>query len=126
MKCRLVFLAGLVACSTPAYADTASDHQNMLNAHGAQVMPFDMKTAMHMFTLNATGGTVEIMVRDMDTQQIALVRQHLSAEAAKFATGNYSDPAYIHGSSMPGLQVLAANSTTISVRYSDTRMGRQD
>ncbi len=77
----------------------AMDHHSMVMSHGAQVMPFDQKLAMHMFSPNASGGTLEVMVHNMDPNQIARVRAHLRSEAAHFATGDYSDPTYIHGAS---------------------------
>ncbi|MGC2634169.1 MAG: hypothetical protein WA215_08150 [Candidatus Cybelea sp.] len=55
--------------------------------------------------------------------QISLVRSHLLQEAAKFARGDYSDPAYIHGKAMPGLARLASGVSLVSVRYSETPTG---
>ena len=78
--------------------------------HGAQVMPFDQNQAMHMFLAGSSGGVVEVVVHDMDTHQIALVRSHLLAEAAKFAKGDYSDPAYIHGLTMPRFEAVGIRS----------------
>ncbi len=92
---------------------------------GAQVMPFDQKQAMHMFLPSSTGGVVEILVHDMDATQIALVRSHLLQEAAMFTRGNYSDPAYIHGKTMPGLARLESGASRVSVRYFETPAERQ-
>jgi hypothetical protein len=91
--------------------------------HGAQVMPFDQSQAMHMFLPDSSGGVIEIVVHDMDAHQIALVRSHLLAEAAKFAKGDYSDPAHIHGQIMPGLNQLESGVSQISVRYFETPSG---
>ncbi len=122
MKAKLIMIGALlVATCAPALADTTSAHHDMVMSHGAQVMPFDMKVAMHMFTPNSAGGTLEIMVQNMDPKQIALVRQHLRFEAAKFVLGDYSDPAYIHGKTMPGLSGMEAD--LVAVRYADTAMG---
>ncbi len=92
MKTSLVLVMMLAAPAMPAPADQASAHHDMVMSHGAQVMPFDQKVAMHMFTPNASGGTLEVMVHNMDIKQVALVRRHLRQEAALFATGDYSDP----------------------------------
>lgn len=91
--------------------------------HGAQVMPFDQKQATHMFLPSAGGGVVEIVVHDMDQTQIALVRSHLLQEAARFTRGDYSDPAYIHGKTMPGLDRLELGASRVSVRYFETPTG---
>jgi len=103
--------------------DPSASHHNMVMSHGAQVMPFDMKVAMHMFTPSSTGGVVEVMVHNRDAHQIVLVRQHLQEEATRFAAGNYADPSYIHGQNMPGLTTMEANAKTINVQYADTQMG---
>jgi hypothetical protein len=112
---------GLVAFPFAVRADDAQ--QNMVMEHGSQVMPFDESQAMHMFLPSATGGVVEIVVHDMNPTQIALVRAHLLQEAAKFARGDYSDPAYIHGKTMPGLVQLASGSSRMSVHYFETPSG---
>jgi len=119
-----ILLASMFLIFAPATSTSAATaHHDMVMSHGAQVMPFDLKDAMHMFTPDTKGGTVEIMVHDMDAHQIALVREHLRIEALKFAAGNYSDPAYIHGQDMPGLAALEVGAKQIAVRYLDTPMG---
>jgi hypothetical protein len=123
MKTKLVFCAALVAFTAPAYADTPTANQNTIMTRGAQIMPFDMTTAMHMFLPSSSGGVLEVMVHDMDPTQITLVRSHLLAEAAKFGRGDYSDPAYIHGKTMPGLAQLESGASRISIRYFETPTG---
>jgi hypothetical protein len=121
MKLKHAALAALVVL-TPALAQ-ADSQSGMVMRKGSQVMPFDQSVAMHMFLPDSTGGVLEIVVHSMDAHQIALVRSHLLAEAAKFAKGDYSDPAYIHGQAMPGLSTLAASSAKVSVRYFETPTG---
>jgi hypothetical protein len=95
----------------------------MVMEHGTQVMRFDQAQAMHMFLPSATGGVLELLVHDMDQTQIRLVRSHLLQEAASFTRGDYSDPAYIHGKGMPGLDQLASQPSRVSVRYFETPTG---
>jgi hypothetical protein len=117
-----IALAMLLAVLTiPALASQTSTHHDMVMSRGARIMPFDQRVAMHMFTPNEAGGTLEVMVHTMNSKQIALARGHLRQEAALFATGDYSDPAYIHGASMPGLRGMESN--LVAVRYSTTSMG---
>jgi hypothetical protein len=104
-------------------AQTQPQPESTAASHGSQVMPFDQKTAMHMFTPSGSGGSVEVMVHNMDANQIFLVRSHLRAEADRFSKGNYADPAYIHGPNMPGLASLEANPQLVSVTYADTTSG---
>jgi hypothetical protein len=66
---------------------------------------------------------MEVVVRDDNAHQIALVRQHLNREAAAFARGNYSDPADIHGRTMPGLRELSSGASRIRVQYAQTNSG---
>jgi hypothetical protein len=120
MKTRLAVTSLFAALTTAAFAEQTSRH-GMVMSRGAHVMPFDQGVAMHMFTPNASGGTIEVMVHNMDAKQIALVRAHLRKEAARFSLGDYSDPFYIHGAAMPGLRGMETH--TVAVRYSTTAMG---
>ncbi|MDP8932091.1 MAG: hypothetical protein M3O70_26860 [Actinomycetota bacterium] len=45
------------------------------------------------------------------------IRGHLGEEASLFRNGDYSDPARIHGTEMPGLDQLAAGAARMTVRY---------
>jgi hypothetical protein len=108
---------------SPLTAQADASHANMVKQHGAQVMPFDQSQAIHMFLPDENGGVLEIVVHDMDQAQISLVRSHLLQEAAKFTSGNYSDPAYIHGKTMSGLDRLQSGALRVSVRYFETPTG---
>jgi len=116
-------IMALVLAALPFAVRADNSHQNMVMEHGAQVMPFDQKQATHMFLPNSTGGVIEIVVHNMEATQIALVRSHLLQEAAMFARGDYSDPAYIHGTAMPGLARLKSAASRVSVRYFETPSG---
>ena len=108
---------------SPLTVQADDSHANMVMQHGARVMPFDQSQAMHMFLPDSNGGVLEIVVHDMNQAQISLVRSHLLQEAAKFTSGNYSDPAYIHGKKMPGLDQLQSGALRVSVRYFETPTG---
>lgn len=116
-------IVALALVAVPFAVRADNPHRNMVMQHGAQVMPFDQKQAMHMFLPSAAGGVVEIVVHTMDATQIALVRSHLLQEAAMFARGDYSNPAYIHGKTMPGLARLKSAASRVSVRYFETPSG---
>jgi hypothetical protein len=116
-------IMALALAAVPFAVRADDSDQNMVMEHGAQVMPFDQKQATHMFLPSATGGVVEIVVHSMKPTQIALVRSHLLQEAAMFARGDYSDPAYIHGKTMPGLARLESAASRVSVRYFETPSG---
>jgi hypothetical protein len=96
------------------------DHAAMIEARGAQVMPFDQKKTTHIFRKTDGGGVQSVVVKDpADQRQIELIRSHLREEAEKFRQGNYEDPARIHGMDMPGLKELEAGYTRVAVGYAD-------
>jgi hypothetical protein len=117
-----VSAAALIAALMLAPA-SAQTRQQIIRERSTHVMPFSMDATMHQFRPTSTGGVMIVTVHDGDTRQVALVRAHLQKEAAAFARGDYSDPAYIHGKSMPGLAALSAGAKRISVRYASLSDG---
>lgn len=102
----------------------SSDRQATVASIGAEVMPFDLTKTTHTFTKTADGGHQEVTANDPnDTQQIGLIRQHLAYEQTSFSSGNYTDPARIHGMDMPGVSELAAGYQHITVSYADLPAG---
>jgi len=88
------------------------------------VMPFDMSKTIHVFRMTESGGVEQVLVRDpAETDQIALIRQHLRHEAERFQRGDYSDPARLHGADMPGLKDLETGAPHIKVSYSRLAAG---
>jgi hypothetical protein len=93
---------------------------------GAAVMPFDLERTTHIFDDLPDGGLQQVIADDpADTDQIALIRGHLQAEAAKFERGDFGDPAAIHGEAMPGLPALREGYARIEVAYSERPDGAQ-
>jgi hypothetical protein len=125
-------LAAVVVSST-AYVLIGQDGQQAMAARQAeieaksrQVMPFDLERTTHRFTKSATGGLQTVAADDpADTQQITLIREHLTEEAAGFSKGDYGDPASIHGTEMPGLRELEQGHNRIDIRYAQTPAGAQ-
>jgi hypothetical protein len=104
-------------------AETQQDRVHRTSHH---VMPFDMSKTIHVFRMTESGGIQQVLARDpSDTEQIVLIRQHLKHEAKKFGLGDYSDPAKLHGTDMPGLAELSANPSKVEVFYSELRVGAQ-
>ena len=61
-----------------------------------------------------------------DTGQITLIRKHLSMISKEFAQGNFSAPASIHGSNMPGLAELEkARPDQLRIEYQELPDGAQ-
>jgi hypothetical protein len=81
-------------------------------------MPFDLDRTIHVFKTTDTGGIETVIVKDAaDSEQIALIQQHLQHEAMQFRAGDFGDPASIHGTGMPGLTELAAGAAKITFSY---------
>lgn len=129
-----LLVAGLAAIAAAAAAvswhghptdqQALTDRQEEVAARGQQVMPFDLDRTTHRFTKLATGGLQTVTADDpADAQQVTLIRQHLSEEAAGFSEGDYGDPASIHGGEMPGLRELEQGHARIEIRYAATPAG---
>lgn len=98
--------------------------QAEIAANGRTVMPFDLERTTHRFAKAATGGVQTVTSDDPgDAGQVALIREHLTAEAAAFSKGDYGDPASIHGGEMPGLRELGAGHDRIDIRYAESPAG---
>lgn len=105
-------------------AAVAQTPQQHVHAMSHQVMPFDMAKTVHVFRMTETGGVQRVVAKnENDAGQIALIRQHLRHEAVQFSQGNYSDPATLHGASMPGLADVQTGAAQIAVRYADVPGG---
>lgn len=91
---------------------------------GAMVMPFNLAKTTHYFDDNATGGIETIKANDpRDAEQVRLVRSHLAEEAERFARGDFSNPARIHGNHMLGMGQLAAAGNALRVSYKEVPGG---
>ncbi len=86
-------------------------------------MPFDLERTTHTFTALPDGGRETVVSDDGDSEQIALIRSHLQEEARRFATGDFSDPARIHGEDMPGLATLRSGARNIQFLYEELPNG---
>jgi hypothetical protein len=121
-------LAGLLAvilfsAHSATLAETQQERVHRMSHH---VMPFDMSKTIHVFRMTEFGGVQQVLSRDpSQTEQIVLIRKHLMHEAKRFGRGDFSDPAKLHGTDMPGLSVLSANPSKVEVVYSELPAGAQ-
>ena len=93
-----------------------------------EVMPFSLEATLHTFKNANNGGTELVTVKGAkDSKNLALIRSHLSKEAKKFARGDFSDPAYLHGKDMAGLAQVSAGAKAgrIKITYSNLPTGAQ-
>jgi hypothetical protein len=123
-------LALALAVSTGMLVDAqAADagRQADVARRGADVMPFDLKATTHIFTKTERGGIQRVVAKDVsNAAQTRLVREHLREIQGQFKKGDFSGPAHIHGSDMPGLAELkAAAPGAISVDLADVPGGAE-
>jgi len=118
MIVKHAFALAVLLGAVPALAQDAG-HSSHAAHLGASVMPFDMARSTHVFTPMLDGGTQEVISKDSDPAQVALIRSHLRREAAAFAHGDYADPAAIHGRAMPGLVELQAGAAQVRVLFEE-------
>lgn len=124
----LLIISTLIGSLMGAPVSLASEgnasRQDEVTRKGASVMPFDLSRTTHFFDDNATGGVETVTANSSnDAKQIALIRQHLAHEAKRFAHGDFSDPAKIHGGDMPGLVTLASAGKKLHVAYKNVPAG---
>lgn len=107
-------------------AEKASDKRlDEVAKRGAHVMPFSLEQTTHVFSKTEKGGVQQVIVKDSaNTEQIQLIREHLSKISREFMQGDFSDPARIHGEDMPGLAELkAAKPGRIKIAYRELANG---
>ncbi|MEU4545038.1 hypothetical protein [Nonomuraea dietziae] len=127
----LITALALIVVAATAYALVSRNEQQALAARQAeiatrsrQVMPFDLERTTHRFARSATGGVQTVTSDDpADAEQVTLIREHLTEEAAGFSRGDYGDPASIHGGEMPGLRDLEQGHSRIDIRYTELPAG---
>ncbi|WP_406278804.1 aspartate carbamoyltransferase [Streptomyces sp. NBC_00191] len=104
--------------------DRQTERQKVVAERGQTVMPFDLEQTTHRFTPTATGGTQDVVAQQRgDADQVDLIRAHLRKEAQAFSRGDFSDPARIHGTDMPGLAELQDGYDRFEVRYEERTDG---
>jgi hypothetical protein len=119
----MVLLAGPVQASEKA----RKARQEEVAKRGARVMPFSLERTLHIFTKTNSGGIQQVVAKDQsDTPQIRLIREHLSKISKEFAQGDFSAPASIHGSDMPGLAELEkSHPGQLRIEYKELPKGAQ-
>lgn len=119
----IVLTAGLTIALLTGGTSLGARQQEVAD-RGSEVMPFDLEATTHGWN-PATDGLVQTVLADEpdDRQQIALIREHLQLETARFEDGDFTDPAAIHGDTMPGLALLRAHEGRMDITYEDVTAG---
>ena len=131
MKHRLQypFLLIILLLTVSAYGSEKASEQRLdeVVQRGSHVMPFDLEQTIHVFSKTEQGGVQQVIVKDpANSQQIKLIREHLTKIAHEFQQGDFSNPAKIHGNSMSGLDELRkAKSGQINIVYKELSDGAE-
>ncbi len=113
----------MLLSSSMLFAQTTQDSVHQMSH---SVMPFNMSKTVHIFKMTESGGVERVVARDpSESDQVALIQQHLRHEAEKFQRGDYSDPAKLHGTDMPGLKELRTGASRIKVSYTKLSAGAE-
>ncbi|ALQ51328.1 hypothetical protein [Nitrosomonas ureae] len=126
----MVFLVSsflLLALHVHATETVDEKRLDAVTERGSHVMPFDLEKTTHIFSKTDTGGIQQVIAKDQsDTEQLSLIRLHLSQITQEFKLGNYSNPEKIHGTSMPGLAELkAAKPGQVKIEYKELSDGAE-
>lgn len=120
-RLSIAFFLALV-CSV-ALAQTKQENVHHM---GHMVMPFDLDKTTHIFRMTESGGVQKVIVKDATAKdQVAMIQRHLQHEAEAFQRGDYSDPASLHGATMPGLKDMQAGAAHIKISYSALPIGAE-
>ena len=127
MKKIALITFALVLMNTATLNAASDTRLDEVATRGSHVMPFNLEKTMHVFTKVENGGIQQVIVKDKkDTNQVKLIRTHLSKIAHEFNQGNFSNPEKIHGSNMAGLKLLRyAKKDELSIVYKELPDGAQ-
>ena len=95
-----------------------------LKTRGALAMGFDQDRTSHHFAKSASGGSIEVDVRDAaDSASRQQIRTHLKEIAAAFAQGDFTKPFATHAEVPPGVPAMARLKADIRYTYEETPQG---
>lgn len=129
MKRLIVFLSAalFITLSAQAVEKASDDRLGEIVQRGSHVMPFNLEQTTHIFSKTGKGGLQQVIAKDgSNTEQIKLIREHLSKISKEFMLGDFSNPAKIHGENMPGLAELkAAKPGQVKIVYQELPNGAE-
>lgn len=110
--------------SEEAVIENTEKTQEEVRELGQEIMPFSLGETQHYFVKTKNGGVQTVIVFDLEkTDEIQKIREHLQEIATQFREGNYTNPEYIHGENMPGLETLQTNPGKITITYNENPAG---
>ncbi len=99
-------------------------------AHGAEVdhrhdtLGMSHGATRHSFRLFGDGGAIELRANDAgDTASIDAIRKHLQEVMGQFQKGDFSTPAFIHGTAPDGVADMKRLQSDIGYRFEPLETG---
>lgn len=118
----------LLGSTLSAQQQSRSTHDSAFAAmqeRGRMVMGVDQYTSTHHFDALSDGGRIELQRDAPDSAGVARIRAHLREIAVVFKAGDFSQPAAVHMSDVPGAQVMAAKRAVITYETHDLPLGAE-
>ena len=98
--------------------------EDALKRRGAQAMGFDQDKTAHHFVTSASGGSIEVEVKDAaDSASLRQIRSHLKEIAGAFAKGDFAKPFETHAEVPPGVPAMERLKPVIRYKYEETPRG---
>jgi hypothetical protein len=116
----------VAACGPAPEAGASEDaHFAALQDRGAdaQGMGVDQYASTHLFDALPDGGRIEFQFNSEDREAVAQIRSHLHEIQVAFQAGDFSTPAFVHATEVPGTPVMAARREHIEYLYRDLPRG---
>ena len=105
-RSMLASLILVMATLVIGYAQQPKSDEEM-NKRGDHVMGFDHTKTTHHFSLQQSGGSIEVTANSSDdVESSQQIRMHLKHIAMMFAEGNFNAPMLIHDQTPPGVPVM--------------------
>ena len=120
----LALPARVIAQSHDGHIDPARHDSafGAMQARGERAMGVDQYTSIHRFDDLADGGRIELQRDRDDPAGIATIRAHMRELARAFGSGDFSTPATVHLTSVPGSAIMRARRSMI--RYEPVDLPR--
>jgi hypothetical protein len=101
-----------------------ASHQVDVEKHGDEAMGFPHDKTSHHFRLYSDGGVIEVTVNDSkDSQNLEVIRSHLTHIVTMFSNGEFSIPMFVHGQIPPGVPVMKEKRAEIFFSFEELPAG---
>ena len=95
-----------------------------MNERGEKGMGFSQTATTHHFSLNATGGTIQVEAKDSaDATSRNEIRMHLGHIAKAFQSGDFDIPMFVHDTVPPGVPEMKRLQKNIKYSFEESPNG---